>query len=163
MDNLPELLSGASEEYRPVAINAREDVAVLPYSSGTTGLPKDIMLTHYNIACNVEQVLATGQLTPDAVSLCVLPFFHIYGMAVLLSMGIALGVTGIVMMRFDVEQALHLMDKYHITTLYLAPAAILAMANVPDPSRFDTSSLRVLVPGAASLPIACDPSAIRAD
>jgi acyl-CoA synthetase (AMP-forming)/AMP-acid ligase II len=152
MDNLPELLGGVSEEYRPVPINAREDVAVLPYSSGTTGLPKGVMLTHYNIACNVKQGLATEQLTSDSVSLCVLPFFHIYGMTILLSTGLALGTTGVVMMRFDVEEMLHLVGRYGMTNLYLVPPAILAMANVPDPSRFDTSSLRVVVSGAAPLP-----------
>jgi acyl-CoA synthetase (AMP-forming)/AMP-acid ligase II len=153
MDDLPELLGGVSEEYRPVAINPREDVAVLPYSSGTTGLPKGVMLTHYNIGCNVKQGLLTRQLTSDAVTLCVLPFFHIYGMTVLLSTGMALGSTGIVMMRFDVEQALHLVGKYAMTNLYLVPPAILAMANVPDLSRFDTSSLHVVVSGAAPLPV----------
>jgi len=152
IDNLSDLLGGVSEEYRPVAINAREDVAVLPYSSGTTGLPKGVMLTHYNISCAVKQCLATEQLTSDAVGLCVLPFFHIYGMTVLLSVGLALGTTGVVMMRFDVEQMLELVGKYGITNLYLAPPALLAMANVPNPSRFDTSCLRVVVSAAAPLP-----------
>jgi acyl-CoA synthetase (AMP-forming)/AMP-acid ligase II len=135
-----------------VEINPREDVAVLPYSSGTTGLPKGVMLTHHNITSNVKQGLATEQLTSDAVSLCVLPFFHIYGMTVLMSIGMALGTTGVVMMRFDVEQMLHLVGKYGMTNLYLAPPAILAMTNVPNLSRFDTSSLRVVVSGAAPLP-----------
>jgi acyl-CoA synthetase (AMP-forming)/AMP-acid ligase II len=127
-------------------------VAVLPYSSGTTGLPKGVMLTHYNIVSNVRQCLATEQLTSDAVSLCVLPFFHIYGMTVLLSTGVALGTTGVVMPRFEVEQMLHLVGKHGMSNLYLAPPAILAMANVPDPSRFDTSSLRLVWSGAAPLP-----------
>jgi acyl-CoA synthetase (AMP-forming)/AMP-acid ligase II len=153
IDGLSDLLGGVSEEYRPVEINAREDVAVLPYSSGTTGLPKGVMLTHHNIASNVKQGLATGQITSDAVSLCTLPFFHIYGMTVLMSSGLALGTTGIVMMRFDVEQMMHLVGKYGMTNLYLAPPAVLAMANVPDPSRFDTSSLRAVVSGAAPLPV----------
>jgi len=153
MDNLPDLLAGVPEEYRPVAINAREDLAVLPYSSGTTGLPKGVMLTHFNITSAVKQCLATEQLTSDAVGLAVLPFFHIYGMTVLLSAGLALGTTGIVMMRFDVEAMLHLVGKYGITNLYLAPPAVLAMANVPDPSRFDTSCLRVVVSAAGPLPL----------
>ncbi len=153
MDSLPDLLAGVPEEYRPVAINAREDLAVLPYSSGTTGLPKGVMLTHYNITSAVKQCLATEQLTSDAVGLCVLPFFHIYGMTVLLSAGLALGTTGIVMMRFDVEAMLHLVGKYGITNLYLAPPAVLAMANVPDRSRFDTSCLRVVVSAAGPLPV----------
>ena len=152
IDGLPDLLGGVSEEYRPVAINPREDVAALPYSSGTTGLPKGVMLTHYNIASNVKQGLAVKQADSDSVNLCVLPFFHIYGMTVLLSLGVALGATGIVMMRFDLEQMLHLIGKYHINNLYLAPPAILAMTNVPNLSRFDTSSLRVIQSGAAPLP-----------
>jgi acyl-CoA synthetase (AMP-forming)/AMP-acid ligase II len=152
IDGLPDLVGGVSEEHRPVAINPREDVAVLPYSSGTTGLPKGVMLTHYNITSNVKQGLATEQLTSDAVSLCVLPFFHIYGMTVLLSIGMALGTTGVVMMRFDVEQMMHLIGQYEITNLYLAPPAMLAMANVPTPSRFDTSSLRLIGSAAAPLP-----------
>jgi len=152
IEGLLDLVGGVSEEYRPVEIKAREDVAVLPYSSGTTGLPKGVMLTHYNIAANVKQGLATKQLTSDAIGLCVLPFFHIYGMTVLMSTGIALGTTGVVMMRFDVEQMMHLVGKYGMTNLYLAPPAVLAMANVPNPSRFDTSSLRVVVSGAAPLP-----------
>jgi acyl-CoA synthetase (AMP-forming)/AMP-acid ligase II len=151
IDGLPDLLGGVSEEYRPVEINAREDVAVLPYSSGTTGLPKGVMLTHHNIACNVKQSVAARQLASDMVSLCVLPFFHIYGMTVLLGAGLALGATGIVMMRFDVEQMLHLAGKYGMTNLFLAPPAVLAMANVSNPSRFDTSSLRVIHSGAAPL------------
>jgi acyl-CoA synthetase (AMP-forming)/AMP-acid ligase II len=153
IDGLVELVGGVSEDYRPVAINPREDVAALPYSSGTTGLPKGVMLTHYNIGSNVKQGLAVKQADSDSVSLCVLPFFHIYGMTVLLSIGIALGGTGIVMMRFDVEQMLHLIGKHRITNLYLAPPAILAMANVPDRSRFDTSSLHLISSGAAPLPL----------
>ena len=153
IESLPDLLGGVSEDYRPVEINAREDIAVLPYSSGTTGLPKGVMLTHYNITSNVKQGLATEQLTSDAVGLCVLPFFHIYGMTVLMNTGLALGTTGIVMMRFDLEQMLHLVGKYSMTHLYLVPPALLAMANVPDLSRFDTSALQVVHSGAAPLPL----------
>ena len=153
IESLPELLEGVAEEYQPVAINAREDVAVLPYSSGTTGLPKGVMLTHYNITCAVKQCLATEQMMSDAVGLCLLPFFHIYGMTVLLNAGLALGATGVVMMRFDVEEMLHLVGRYGITNLFLVPPAMLAMANVSNLSRFDISSLRVIVSAAAPLPL----------
>ncbi|GAF84857.1 unnamed protein product, partial [marine sediment metagenome] len=101
----------------------------------------------------VKQGLATEQLTSDAIGLCVLPFFHIYGMTVLLSTGLALGMTGVVMMRFDVEKMLELVGKYGMTNLFLAPPAVLAMANVPNPSRFDTSALQVVHSGAAPLPL----------
>jgi acyl-CoA synthetase (AMP-forming)/AMP-acid ligase II len=153
IDGLPDLLDGVSKEFRPMAINAREDIAVLPYSSGTTGLPKGVMLTHYNLTSNVKQLLAMEHMTSDAVGLCVLPFFHIYGMTVLMNAGLALGTTGIVMMRFDLEQMLDLVGMHSITHLFLVPPALLAMANVPDPSRFDISSLELINSGAAPLPL----------
>jgi acyl-CoA synthetase (AMP-forming)/AMP-acid ligase II len=87
------------------------------------------------------------------VGLWTLPLFHIYGMTVLMSSGVARGGTGIVMMRFDAEQMLHLIEKYRITDTYLAPPAILAMVNVANPSRFDTSSLQIIGSGAAPLPL----------
>ena len=153
IDDLPSVLAGVSEEYRPVAINPREDVAVLPYSSGTTGLPKGVMLTHYNITSNVKQGLATRFFSSDMVGLWTLPLFHIYGMTVLMSASMARGGTGIVMMRFDVEQMMQLVQQHRITDIYLAPPAILAMVNLPNVERYDTSSLQVIGSGAAPLPL----------
>jgi acyl-CoA synthetase (AMP-forming)/AMP-acid ligase II len=153
IDQLPEVLEGVSEEYKPVTINPKEDVAALPYSSGTTGLPKGVMLTHYNITSNVKQGQGTREIPPDMIGLWLLPLFHIYGMTVLMSSGIATANTGVVMLRFDVEQMMQLIQEHRITDLYLAPPAILAMVNLPDPSRYDTSSLRLISSGAAPLPL----------
>jgi len=132
IDDLPSVLGPVSEEYRPVQIDPLEDVAVLPYSSGTTGLPKGVMLTHHNITANVQQGIATRPFEDDMIGLWTLPLFHVYGMTVLMTAGLIRGGTGIVMMRFDVEQMMHLIQKHHITDLYLAPPAILAMVNLPN-------------------------------
>jgi acyl-CoA synthetase (AMP-forming)/AMP-acid ligase II len=153
IDQLPAVLEGVSEEYKPVTINPKEDVAALPYSSGTTGFPKGVMLTHYNIVSNVKQGMATRPLPDDMVDLWLLPLFHSYGMSVLMSSSISRGGTGVVMLRFDVEQMMQLIEKYRITDIYLAPPAILAMVNLPDRSRYDTSSLRFCGSGAAPLPL----------
>jgi len=150
IDALTQVLEGVSEEYRPVTINPKEDVAALPYSSGTTGLPKGVMLTHYNITSNVKQGLATRD-TSNMIDLWTLPLFHSYGMTVLMSSGMARAGTGVVMMRFDVEQMMKLIARDRITDIYVAPPAILAMVNMPDPSRFDLSSLRFIGSGAAPL------------
>ena len=152
IDDLPAVLEGVPEDFRPVPINPREDVAALPYSSGTTGLPKGVMLTHYNITSNVAQGLATRFFSSDMIGLWTLPLFHIYGMTVLMSAGLARGGSGVVMPRFDVEQMMQLIQQHKITDLYLAPPAILAMVNVPNVERYDTSSLQVIGSGAAPLP-----------
>ncbi len=151
IDKLPEVLKGVSENYRPVAINPKEDLAALPYSSGTTGLPKGVMLTHYNISCNVKQGLSTRDVS-TMIDLWTLPLFHSYGMSVLMSSCMARTGTSVVMMRFDVEELMRLIQTYKITDIYLAPPAILAMVNLPDPSRWDTSSLKMIGSGAAPLP-----------
>jgi acyl-CoA synthetase (AMP-forming)/AMP-acid ligase II len=152
IDSLPDVLEGVSEEYKPVAINPKEDVAALPYSSGTTGLPKGVMLTHFNITSNVKQGLATRDTT-DMIDLWTLPLFHSYGMTVLMSSCMARAGTGVVMLRFDVEEMMRLIQTYKITDIYLAPPAILAMVNLPEPSRYDFSSLKMLGSGAAPLPL----------
>ena len=152
IDQLPSVLEGVSEEYQPVEINPKEDVAALPYSSGTTGLPKGVMLTHYNITSNVKQGLATRDVS-DMVDLWTLPLFHSYGMSVLMSSAMARAGTGVIMLRFDIEEMMRLIQTYKITDIYLAPPAILAMVNLPDRSRWDTSSLKFVGSGAAPLPL----------
>jgi acyl-CoA synthetase (AMP-forming)/AMP-acid ligase II len=160
MDKLPDLLEGVPEDYRRVPCNPMEDVAVLPYSSGTTGLPKGVMLTHHNIVSNVGQGIATRFFAENLIALWTLPLFHIYGMTVLMSAGMTRGGTGVIMPRFDVEQMLELIQKHGITDLYLAPPAILAMINA-RPERFNTSSLRVISSGAAPLPLEVGTTAAR--
>ena len=132
----------------------------MPYSSGTTGLPKGVMLAHSNLAANVTQGIATRFFAEDLVALWTLPLFHIYGMTVLMSAGLTRGGMGVVMPRFDVEQMLELIQRHGITDLYLAPPAILAMINA-KPERFDTSSLRVISSGAAPLPLEVGETAKR--
>jgi acyl-CoA synthetase (AMP-forming)/AMP-acid ligase II len=151
IDKLPEVLEGVSEDYTPVQINPKEDIAALPYSSGTTGLPKGVMLTHYNIACNVIQGLATRDTT-DMVDLWTLPLFHSYGMSVLMGSCMARGGKAVIMLRFDVEEMMRLIETYKITDIYLAPPAILAMAQLPNPEKWDHSSLKFIGSGAAPLP-----------
>ena len=135
-----------------VVIDPMKDIAVLPYSSGTTGLPKGVMLSHQNLTANVRQTMALGMTDESAVVLDFLPFFHIYGMMVLLNCGLAVGATQIILPRFDPEAALKIIQQYKVTDLYCVPPVVLALVNLPTLGNFDLSSLRFLMSGAAPLP-----------
>src|SRR6266550_1761472 len=134
-----------------VEINAREDLVVLPYSSGTTGLPKGVMLTHYNLVANLCQMDGLDYFHSDDTLLCVLPLFHIYGLVVVLNMGLHLGATIVMMPRFDLEQFLELIQKYRVTLSHIVPPIVLKLAKDPLIDNYDLSSLKMIFSGAAPL------------
>ncbi|HLB29667.1 MAG TPA: AMP-binding protein [Dehalococcoidia bacterium] len=151
IDDVWRLADVVTGEPYPVVIDPDHDLAALPYSSGTTGLPKGVKLTHFNLTSNIRQNLAVGLTDHYSVLLDFLPFFHIYGLSVLLNVGLAIGATQVIMPRFDLEQMFALIQKHRVSNLFVAPPAMLAMANLPDPSRFDTSSLNFILSGAAPM------------
>jgi len=128
-----------------------DDVVVLPYSSGTTGLSKGVMLTHRNLVSNIEQVLGAVPVDEDDAFVAVLPFFHIYGMQVLMNIGLRAGATIVTMPRFDLEQFLSLHQEYHLTRAFVAPPMVVALAKHPLVDDYDLSSLRQISSGAAPL------------
>jgi acyl-CoA synthetase (AMP-forming)/AMP-acid ligase II len=133
-----------------VAIDPATDVVVLPYSSGTTGLPKGVMLTHRNLVANLAQV-ETVETSEFAALLGVLPFFHIYGMVVIMNHGLLRGATIVTLPRFDLEAVLGLLQQWPIATAHIVPPVALAFAKHPAVDRFDLSRLRWLFSGAAPL------------
>jgi acyl-CoA synthetase (AMP-forming)/AMP-acid ligase II len=134
-----------------VSINAREDIVVLPYSSGTTGLPKGVMLTHYNLVANLRQMEAIKYIHQDDTLVCVLPLFHIYGMVVIMNMGIYTGATIVTMPRFELEQFLEILQRYGVTLAHLVPPIVLSLMKNPLVSEYDLSKLKTLFSGAAPL------------
>jgi acyl-CoA synthetase (AMP-forming)/AMP-acid ligase II len=148
-----ELLDAPPDPPR-VSINPAEDIVVLPYSSGTTGFPKGVMLTHRNIVANLCQM--NGARDFDAFQerdriLAVLPFFHIYGMVVIMKLGLCNGATIVTMPRFDFEEFLGVTQKYAITNLPIVPPIVLALVKSPVVDKYDLSCVRVVFSGAAPL------------
>lgn len=134
-----------------VAIDPQNDLVALPYSSGTTGLSKGVMLTHSNLSSNMILSGIPNPTTEDDVMVGVLPFFHIYGMVLILNLAIYSGITLVTMPRFDLQQFLEAVQKYKISILNLVPPLVLAMAKQPMIDDYDLSSVRVIGCGAAPL------------
>ena len=134
-----------------VEVDLANHHVVLPYSSGTTGLPKGVMLTHRNLVANLCQCESAIPYDQDSSGLAALPFFHIYGMQVLMNGLLANGCTVISMPRFDLIQALELIQEHRITHFFAVPPMILALAKQPIIDQYDLSSLELVMSGAAPL------------
>ncbi|MFJ5264338.1 4-coumarate--CoA ligase family protein [Streptomyces sp. NPDC088387] len=135
----------------PVDIDPVDDIAVLPYSSGTTGTPKGVMLTHRQIATNLAQLAPAISARPGERVLAVLPFFHIYGLTALMNLPLSQGATVVVLPRFDLDTFLAAIQNHRITALYVAPPIVLALAKHPAVAHYDLSSLRYVISAAAPL------------
>jgi acyl-CoA synthetase (AMP-forming)/AMP-acid ligase II len=134
-----------------VEIAPRDDLVVLPYSSGTTGLSKGVMLTHYNLVANILQSAVVMPLHESDTVLGALPFFHIYGQTVIMNLGLYSGATTVTVPRFDLEQCLGLLQKHRISYANIVPPIALALAKHPAVDKYDLSALRTLFSGAAPL------------
>ncbi|HEX2127641.1 MAG TPA: AMP-binding protein [Solirubrobacterales bacterium] len=134
-----------------VEIDPGDEIAVLPYSSGTTGLPKGVMLTHRNLVANLCQFQSAFPISEDDTLVGVLPFFHIYGMTVIMNHGLWQGATIVTMPRFDLDQFLGLIGNYRVSRAYVVPPIALALAKHPAVDDHDLSSVTTVMSGAASL------------
>lgn len=143
-------LVGANLPAPEVSFDPATHLAVLPYSSGTTGEPKGVMLTHRNLIANIAQLGPVQNLGADDRILAVLPFFHIYGMTVLLNTLHARGRL-VVMSSFDIDLFLGALEEHKCTHAYIVPPVAVALAMHPAIESYRLDSLRGLMSGAAPL------------
>lgn len=149
---MPEEMAGLPEAHVPPDLDPAENVAALPYSSGTTGFPKGVMLTHSNLVANIRQCMAAGILAPTRPLLNYMPPFHVYGFVALMGMSFAAGVPQVVIQRFGPELILNLVAEHRVAVLYTVPPALMALLEAARQRKRDLSSLRLIVTGAAPTP-----------
>lgn len=153
-ENFASLLRPTSAKFPEAIQSPQKTIAALPYSSGTTGLPKGVMLSHYNLVANVYQIVGpnAAPLTSDEIMLCFLPLYHIYGLTVALTLSLALGSTLVLMPRFDVQKLCTLLVQEGVTMMPVVPPAINAMCLAAEAGFFPKDhKLRWIKSGAAPL------------
>ncbi|KAL7139779.1 hypothetical protein ABFS83_09G075600 [Erythranthe nasuta] len=148
-------LSSADEREMPAVKINPDDVVALPYSSGTTGLPKGVMLTHKGLVTSVAQQVDGENpnlyIHGGDVVLCVLPLFHIYSLNSVLLCGLRVGAAILIMQKFEIDPFLELIQRYKVTIGPFVPPIVLAIVKSPLVGKYDLSSVRTVMSGAAPL------------
>jgi acyl-CoA synthetase (AMP-forming)/AMP-acid ligase II len=134
-----------------VTFDPATHVAVLPYSSGTTGRPKGVRLSHRNLVANVQQARGLLGVTHDDRLLALLPFFHIYGLTVLVNLALRERASLVTIPRFDLAEFLRMIQDHRCSYLFIAPPVAVALAKHPLVDEYDLSSVHTMLSGAAPL------------
>lgn len=132
-------------------INVKEDVVALPYSSGTTGFPKGVMLTHYNLVAMLRLMEVSDAFSHQDTMVCVVPMSHLYGLHIVVNLGLSQGATIVTVPRYDLDQFLQALELYRVTIAPLVPPLVLALSRAPQLDDHDLSALRMVYCGAATL------------
>ncbi|KAJ4958114.1 hypothetical protein NE237_025225 [Protea cynaroides] len=149
-----ELTQSDENELPSVEISA-DDVVALPFSSGTTGLPKGVMLTHKSLVTSVAQQVDGENpnlyLTSEDVLLCVLPMFHIYSLNTVLLCALRVGSAILIMQKFEIVTLMELIEKYKVTFAPLVPPIVLSITKSSVAGKYDLSSITKIMSGAAPM------------
>jgi acyl-CoA synthetase (AMP-forming)/AMP-acid ligase II len=135
----------------PPPLDPATDLVSLPFSSGTSGRPKGVMLTHRNLVAQLVLFDAAARLPHGLTTLAVLPYFHIYGLALILLAGLWRGATQIVLPRFELDAFLDALARHRVQWAPLVPPIMIALAKHPAVADHDLSALEIVTSGAAPL------------
>lgn len=141
---------------KPVKVNPTQDLALLQYTGATTGLAKGCMLTHRNLVANVKQAeawLYKSQRGKDLVTMAALPFFHVYGMTIVMNFSVHMGGTMVLQAKFEARETLKLIQKYRPSIFPGAPTMYVALNHTADVKRVKLDSIDACISGAAPLPV----------
>ena len=149
-----DLLRGRTVRAPEAEVDATKDLALLQYTGGTTGQPKGVMLSHYNLRANAEQLRAwfPAAEVGREVAVLVLPFFHVYGLTVGLLLGVRIAAAMVLLPRFELGRVVAAIDRYRPTLLPGVPTMYAAIAKAAEQHRTDLSSIKACLSGAAPLP-----------
>jgi long-chain acyl-CoA synthetase len=153
MHQFLDLIKGYSPSPEAVEVDPKEDLALLQYTGGTTGVPKGAMLTHYNLVSNALMCNAWLKAQErEEIQINVIPLYHIYGMTVTMNNAIASAGSMVLFPRFDAKEVLTAIQKYKATIFGGVPTLYTALINQPDISKYDLSSIKFCISGASPLP-----------
>lgn len=149
------ILKESKPNYERIDIEPKTDIALLQYTGGTTGHPKGVMLTHYNLVSNVKMCETWLYKTErgNEIVLGVLPFFHVYGMTTVMNMSIMQGSKMVLLPKFEPEEVLKTIHKQRPTLFPGAPTIYVGLLNHPQLKKYDLSSIEACISGSAPLPI----------
>ncbi|WP_217586910.1 long-chain-fatty-acid--CoA ligase [Lentibacillus saliphilus] len=149
------IMKNTPATYDPTEIDPVNDLALLQYTGGTTGHPKGVMLTHYNLVSNVHMCRSWLYKVKEGEEtiLGVLPFFHVYGMTTVMNMAIMIGANMVLMPKFKPEDVLKTIEKQQPTLFPGAPTIYIGLLNHPDLKKYDLSSIEACISGSAPLPV----------
>ncbi|HEY4601127.1 MAG TPA: long-chain-fatty-acid--CoA ligase [Cerasibacillus sp.] len=151
----PTIMKADTKGYKEVKVDPKEDLALLQYTGGTTGYPKGVMLTHYNLVSNTQmcQAWIYKAKQGEEIVLGVLPFFHVYGMTAVMNLSIMFGSKMVLLPKFDPEEVLKTIEKQKATLFPGAPTIYVGILNHPKLEKYDLSSIEACISGSAPLPV----------
>lgn len=149
------VIEQCTPDYQHVAVDPKQDLALLQYTGGTTGFPKGVMLSHYNLVANTQMCQAWMYKAEQGkeIVMGILPFFHVFGMTAVMNLSIMFGSKMIIMPKFDAGEVLKTIHKLKPTLFPGAPTIFVGILNHPDLTKYDLSSIQACISGSAPLPV----------